>query len=207
MYRLWFEADYDMLSSPGYSLRFTGQGIHRLQGAASVSRTMHTILYTAQKEFGSWIGSSAIHLGDTNVPNALVFIDKYAQLERILAPIDRTLREVEAAVASGHVYLKPWFEKYYDGKNFNFPGEPDPTVTDPAEFKRAQKAAQLSTVTVRVMVDFFRYAFDGSGADDYFSAGSCIDGRLTSAWNWCSKIASKSYYMAFLATGFTGFDG
>lgn len=31
--------------------------------------------------------------------------------------------------------------------------------------------------------DFFRFGFDGSGADNYFDAGSCIDGRLTSAWN------------------------
>lgn len=31
--------------------------------------------------------------------------------------------------------------------------------------------------------DFFRHGFDGSGADNYFDAGSCIDGRLTSAWN------------------------
>ena len=24
--------------------------------------------------------------------------------------------------------------------------------------------------------------------------GSCIDGRLTSAWNWCSSIEQKSYF-------------
>ena len=39
-----------------------------------------------------------------------------------------------------------------------------------------------------------RHAFDGSGADNMFDAGSCIDGRLTSAWNWCSKIERKNYY-------------
>jgi hypothetical protein len=27
-------------------------------------------------------------------------------------------------------------------------------------------------------------------ADNFFDAGSCIDGRLTSAWNWCSKVGS-----------------
>lgn len=26
---------------------------------------------------------------------------------------------------------------------------------------------------------------------DFFDAGSCIDGRLTSAWNWCSKLEKK----------------
>ena len=31
--------------------------------------------------------------------------------------------------------------------------------------------------------DLFRHGFDGSGGDNYFDAGSCIDGRLTSAWN------------------------
>lgn len=34
-----------------------------------------------------------------------------------------------------------------------------------------------------LLADFFRFAFDGSGADNFYDAGSCIDGRLTSAWN------------------------
>jgi hypothetical protein len=33
------------------------------------------------------------------------------------------------------------------------------------------------------------------------------DGRLTSAWNWCSVIEKKPYYNIFLLTGFQGFDG
>ena len=33
--------------------------------------------------------------------------------------------------------------------------------------------------------------FDGSGANNNYDAGSCIDGRLTSAWNWCSKVGPQ----------------
>lgn len=58
-----------------------------------------------------------------------------------------------------------------------------------------------------ILTDFFRHAFDGSGATNFFDAGSCIDGRLTSAWNWCSLIEKKSYYPIFLLAGFSGFDG
>ncbi|CEI91843.1 hypothetical protein RMCBS344292_06120 [Rhizopus microsporus] len=58
-----------------------------------------------------------------------------------------------------------------------------------------------------ILTDFFRFAFDGSGADNFYDAGSCIDGRLTSAWNWCSQIEKKPYFPIFLLAGFTGFDG
>lgn len=58
-----------------------------------------------------------------------------------------------------------------------------------------------------ILHDFFQSAFDGSGADNFYDAGSCIDGRLTSAWNWCSQLPKKSYYPIFKLTGFIGFDG
>jgi hypothetical protein len=58
-----------------------------------------------------------------------------------------------------------------------------------------------------ILYDFFRSAFDGSGANNFYDAGSCIDGRLTSAWNWCSQLPTKPFYPIFKLTGFTGFDG
>ena len=58
-----------------------------------------------------------------------------------------------------------------------------------------------------VLCDFFKGAFDGSGGDNFFEAGSCIDGRLTSAWNWCQLLPTKSFFPLFRLSGFLGFDG
>lgn len=103
-------------SAPRYKLTDTGQGFHRLQPAPriyaamvgwglalrrdvktstlthrpkSVLRiaTQRAILHKTQQELGMWIGSSVIHLGDTNVPNAVVFIGAMlVLLRRFLLP-------------------------------------------------------------------------------------------------------------------------
>jgi hypothetical protein len=92
MFRLWSLAEEDMLSDvQPYELKQTGQGLQRVQQSPRVYRSMHEILAITKSRLSSWIGSSVIHLGDHNVPNALMFIDKYTQVSRILAPLVRTL--------------------------------------------------------------------------------------------------------------------
>ncbi|KAI0296092.1 hypothetical protein B0F90DRAFT_1811346 [Multifurca ochricompacta] len=162
MFHLWSLAEQDLLSETvPYRLRDTGQGLNRVQASPKTSRMMHSL--------GGWVGSSVIHMGDHNVPNALMFIDKYSQIYRILLPICNTLLHLPT------LYNSPALRAYID-----------------AEY------GSLDALYLNILGDFFRHAFDGSGADNFYDAGSCIDGRLTSAWNWCSSLEKK---------GFNGFDG
>jgi hypothetical protein len=78
MFHLWSLAEQDLLSETvRYRLVDTGQGLNRVQGAPKTSRMMHAILGRAQNSVGSWVGSSVIHLGDRDVPNALMFIGMF----------------------------------------------------------------------------------------------------------------------------------
>ncbi|GLD93703.1 hypothetical protein PINS_up002308 [Pythium insidiosum] len=179
LFRLWCLTDDDLLDDARYELRDTGQGLHRVQPAPRVSRAMHVLLHATQRRLGAWVGSSVIHLGDKNVPNALMFIDKYTQVGHILRPVVKTVDALDALVRD-----HPRVQRYVDA-----------TFGGVAALRR------------EVLADFFREAFDGSGADNFFEAGSCIDGRLTSAWNWCSRLHEKRFYPVFKLAGFVGFDG
>ncbi|CAD7963112.1 unnamed protein product [Amoebophrya sp. A25] len=179
MFQLWHFAEHDLLDPEHpYTLTHTGQGLHRVQPCRRVHQAMLRILEKVQKQVGVWIGSTQIHVGDHNVPNALMFIDKYAQVPRICSPIVLCLDKIP---------------KLYDQNPKN-----KILIDGFGGVTRLQKL---------ILADFFRHAFDGSGGDNFFDAGSCVDGRLTSAWNWCSQIERKEYFPIFLLGGFVGFDG
>lgn len=80
MFRLWHMAEEDLLSETvTYALQDTGQGMQRVQQSPRTYKAMQSILARVQSSVSVWVGSSVIHLGDHNVPNALSFIDKYNQ--------------------------------------------------------------------------------------------------------------------------------
>lgn len=163
-------------------LRDTGQGYNRVQACPRISNAMRSIIHTCHLECestGGWVGSSVVHLGDRNVPNALVFIDKYTQVSRILGPLTTVITSIPTIFKENpelHGYLESTF------------GTED----------------RLRAI---ILSDFFRHAFNGSGADNNFDAGSCVDGRLTSAWEWCSRIDKKMYAPVFKLSSVLGFDG
>jgi hypothetical protein len=84
MFRLWHMAEEDLLSDTvTYSLQDTGQGMQRVQQSPLTYKAMQRILARVQASVSQWVGSSVIHMGDHNVPNALSFIDKYTQGSQI----------------------------------------------------------------------------------------------------------------------------
>jgi hypothetical protein len=179
MFRLYSLAERDMIGGSNYRLCDTGQGLNRLQGAPNVARAMNGIVGRVQQRCGGWIGSAYVHLGDANVPNALFFLDKYMQVPRILNPVVNVLDAIPSMCAKDEGIRE------YVRANFG-------------SVEGAQKT---------ILTDFCRHAFDGSGADNSFAAGSCIDGRLTAAWQFTSVLGSKRYAPLFRLAGWSGFDG
>lgn len=180
MFQLWYLAELDMFDEDNnYSLQNTGQGLNRVQSCPRVSRAMRSVVHRVHQRVGSWVGSSVIHLGDRAVPNALIFVDKYNQVSDILNPFDNVIRRIEELLDETPS-LKPWVRDTF---------------------------GSVEQLRIAILSDFFRHGFDGSGAENFYDAGSCIDGRLTSAWNWCQTISKKKFYPIFLLAGFSSFNG
>ncbi|EPY23133.1 hypothetical protein STCU_01852 [Strigomonas culicis] len=180
IFELWRAAETDMLvdGRGEYSFVNTGQGFHRMCQAPQSYRIMSRLVQKTESSLGGWVGIKVIHLGDRDVPNPLVFIDKYTIIPRIVTPVVHTLTELH---------------RVFSEQSETYPGL--------RNFLRA-KYHSYEELRLMILSDFFRHAFDGSGDD----GGSCIDGRLTSAWNWCHQLDKKPYYDAFVLTGFNGFD-
>jgi hypothetical protein len=179
MFELWMIAEGDLLAPDvPYELRNTGQGLQRVQPAPNLYKVLSEILSETKRELGAWVGSDRIHMGDNQVPNAFHFIDKYAQISRIIIPVLKVVEMLEDDE------LSPNIKEY--------------VVSVFGTVEQAQRV---------VLADLFRSAFDGSGGDNMDDAGSCIDGRLTSAWNWCNQIRVKPFYPLFMLAGFSSFDG
>ncbi|CAM9304629.1 unnamed protein product [Ectocarpus sp. 13 AM-2016] len=186
MLDLWAAGEKDMLEEDNqYRLSNTGQGLQRvqasLQGARRVGKRMNEYQVRVANTCGKpWVGSAVVHLGDSCVPNALTFLDKYSQVPWILNPILQALDYLtDLGEGSDPVVLE-----YIKGR-----------------WGTVEYAQRY------ILRNFFRFGFDGSGGDNNYDAGSCVDGRLTSAWNWCSKIEKKSFVNVFKLSGFSGFDG
>jgi hypothetical protein len=111
MFKLWYLAEEDLLDPENdYRLTDTGQGLNRVQAAPRIGRCIHKILASVQRSVEAWVGSSVVHLGDHNVPNALMFIDKYNQVSRILNPIVLCVDKI------ADIYKDPEMRRYIDGK-------------------------------------------------------------------------------------------
>ena len=182
IFDFWACVEEDMVIDAKGRYRFcdTGQGFHRMLGAPKTYNRMQQAIQEAHSALGGWVGIKVVHLGDRDVPNALVFIDKYTIIPHLVTPVVQTIERLEA------IFDETQAETYPGIRNL----------------LRA-KYESIENLRLMILSDFFKHAFDGSGDD----GGNCIDGRLTSAWNWCHRLEKKSYYDAFVLTGFTGFDG
>lgn len=176
---LWFISDQDLFDSKNnYRLSDTGQGFQRIKACPKLYKKMYSILSECQSNFDYWVGIPVIHLGDDAVPNALFFLDKYIQIPTILIPIDKCIESINTL--SRDPFIKKMFEDQF---------------------------GSIDNLQKDILCDYFKHGFDGSGADNYYFAGSCVDASSTSSCEFCNNISKKPYYKVFLLSGFTNFNG
>ncbi|KAG8343222.1 putative Protein of unknown function (DUF2009) [Trypanosoma vivax] len=180
IFNFWQDSEDDMLKNNGeYLFTNTGQGYHRMCRADKSYSRMTQCVKEAEKRMRGWVGIKVIHVGDRDVPNPLVFIDKYTVIPRIVRPIMDTVLALERIFSDESAEVYPGLRNFLRSKYNTY-----------------------KELRMTILSDFFRHGFDGSGDD----GGNCIDGRLTSAWNWCHQLEKKPFYDAFVLTGFNGFD-
>ncbi|TID29994.1 hypothetical protein CANINC_001506 [Pichia inconspicua] len=175
---LWYIADDDLFDGNNYRLADTGQGFQRIKSCPRLYKKMYSILQECQSKFDYWVGIPVIHLGDDAVPNALFFLDKYIQIPSILIPIDKCIESIP--ILARDPYIKDMFESQF---------------------------GSIEELQKDILCDYFKHGFDGSGADNYYFAGSCVDATSTSSCEFCNNISKKPYYKVFLLSGFTNFNG
>ena len=175
---LWYLADDDLFDGNSYRMADTGQGLQRIKTCPKLYKKMYSILSECQSKFDYWVGIPVIHLGDDAVPNALFFLDKYIQIPTILIPIDKCVEMITSLAKDEHI--RRMFEEQF------------------GSVEELQKV---------ILCDYFKHGFDGSGADNYYFAGSCVDATSTSSCEFCNNISKKPYYKVFLLSGFTNFNG
>lgn len=175
---LWYIADEDLFDGNNYRMADTGQGFQRIKSCPKLYKKMYALLHECQSKFDYWVGIPVIHLGDDAVPNALFFLDKYIQIPSILIPIDKCIESIPNLATDKYIH---------NMINEQFGG--------------------VENLQKDILCDYFKHGFDGSGADNYYFAGSCVDASSTSSCEFCNNISKKPYYKIFLLSGFTNFNG
>ena len=164
MFKLWTLAEQDLLdpSSP-YTLKDTGQGLQRVQECPRISKAMREIVHRVQEQSGGWVGSSVVHLGDNNVPNSLIFIDKYNQVSRFLQPIVLCIDKLPE-IAGKDPSVKKYLDETFGGVT-KLTKVTTTNAIDPHGLDQ-QLASLLMIVhgcAQDILLDFFKGGFDGSG--------------------------------------------
>ena len=203
---LWVIMEQDFLET-SCPLQHTGQGVNRMAKCPNLYNAVNEAVERARQDLGGWVGSSRVHMGDHQVPNGLHFIDKYTQIPKILQPIINTLRCLDNMEKKDPMQSQCMVEvcrqphkSVLCSRRTPPPHPPHPSHTPPP-----QAFGSVEELQIQILRDFFRFGFDGSGGDTDDDAGSCVDGRLTSSWNWCSLLKTKPFYAAFLLSGFSSF--